>query len=101
MHHDDNCRKTERTYLLSLYQKESEMYSTVCARGRIGSAVIISYSKSFFASGLGGKTFGNGRKGQRSIRPIRFCFCSGKPKQNPRHTNEAPATSGRLFRAGH
>src|SRR3989338_9834451 len=101
MWNDDNCRKTERTYLLSLHEKESQMFATLYPRGRIESAVILSHSKSFFACGLGGKTFENSRKRQGNIRPIRFCFCSGKPKSNPRHSNKAPATSGRLFRARH
>src|SRR3989344_6612903 len=101
MWNDDNCRKTERAYLLSLYQKENQMFATLYTRGRIRSAVIIAYSKSFFEYGLGGQTSGNGRKRQSGIRPIRFCFCSGNRNQNPHHTSEAPATSGRLFRARH
>ncbi|MDA2922178.1 hypothetical protein MYX07_02815 [Patescibacteria group bacterium AH-259-L07] len=63
MRYDDNCRKAEGAYLLSLHQeRQTKMFATVCARGSIESAVIISYSKSFFAYGLGGKIVGYGRE---------------------------------------
>jgi hypothetical protein len=31
--------------------------------------------------------------------PIRLCFCSGSPRQNPRHKYQTPASFRRLFGA--
>ncbi|MCL5435495.1 MAG: hypothetical protein M1275_00185 [Patescibacteria group bacterium] len=95
--------KPPQLYLLPLHQEKqiNQMSRTLYSPRGTGQASFLSASKIFFACGLGGKTFGNGRNGQREIRPIRFCFCSGKSNQNPRHKRKTPATFRRLFRAGY
>src|SRR3989344_6717676 len=84
--------KCPRLYLLPLHQEKqiNKMSRTLYSPRGIGQTNILSASKIFFAVGLGGKIVGYDRKRQSGIRPIRFCFCSGKPIQNPRHTNETP-----------
>ncbi|MEK7582256.1 MAG: hypothetical protein AAB452_00115, partial [Patescibacteria group bacterium] len=58
-----------------------------------GSPVIISYSKIFFETELGGGINDNVGKRENRNRPIRNRFCSRVRRENPRHTNKTPATS--------
>src|SRR3989338_9213041 len=101
MRDDDNCRETERTYLLPLYQKENQMFATIHTRRRIKSAVIISYSKIFFETGLGGRIERKVRKRQNGCRPILNRFCSRIARENSSYHHETPATSGWLFGTRH
>src|SRR3990167_5589264 len=103
MRNDDNWRiqgqkakkrQCSRVCLLPLHQEiKTEMSRTLYSPRGTGSPVIISYSKIFFETGLGGGTNCYARKRENRSRPILNRFCSGSRRQNPRHTNEAPATS--------
>src|SRR3989338_1403572 len=103
MRNDDNWRiqgekakerQCPRVCLLPLHQEiKVEMSRTLYSPRGTGSPVIISYSKIFFETGLGGTITGDVRKRENRIRPILNRFCSRSRRENPRHTNEAPATS--------
>src|SRR3989344_5141654 len=104
MRNDDNWRiqgekaekwKPARIYLLPLHQKTKgyEMSRTLYSPRGTGSPVIISHSKIFFETGLGGRNAWDVGKRKIGIRPILNRFCSGSRRENPRHTNKAPATS--------
>src|SRR3989338_6476733 len=88
--------------LLPLHQEiETQVSRTLYSPRGTRSPVIISHSKIFFETGLGGRNAWDVGKRKIGIRPILNRFCSGSRRENPRHTNKAPATFRRLFGTGY
>src|SRR3989338_8262380 len=103
MRNDDNWRiqgqkakerQCPRICLLPLHQEiKTQVFRTLYSPRGTGSPVIISYSKIFFETGLVGSVTRDVGKRKNRFRPILNRFCSRSPRENPRHTNQAPATS--------